>query len=321
MRYSLVFMRENPNLMIDPFSDLLRLLNARSVASGGLIAGGAWALEVPAPKEVKFWGVARGSCWMNIQGAKTAIRLDAGEVLLMTAPHPLVIASDLQAPRTSLDELLSTREGPIAYLGHGEEVYMIGGNVKLEHANAPLLLGALPPYIHVGAQSPRSPTLLWLLKQLISESAENQPGASAVSSQLAHLMFIQILRAHAESATQQVPGWLRAVSDKRLEPALRLIHNDPARTWQLDELAAAAAMSRAAFAAYFKAVAGIAPVAYLTAWRMRLAQRALREEQVSLAALADRLGYASDSAFSNAFKRLTGMSPKHYRESTSVEGA
>jgi len=232
----------------------------------------------------------------------------------MTAPKSLVIASDFNAPRTTLEDLLRTREGAISYLGASDDFFMIGGSVELAHSNSDLLLGALPPYIHIKAESARSETLLWLLRQLIAESEENLPGASTASSQLAHLMFIQILRAYIEGEPQMLPGWLRAASDKRLAPALRLIHSDPGRTWRLSELATAAAMSRAAFAGYFKDVAGIAPVSYLTAWRMRLAQRALSEERVSLSELAGRLGYSSDSAFSGAFKRFTGLSPKHFRD-------
>jgi AraC-like DNA-binding protein len=34
---------------------------------------------------------------------------------------------------------------------------------------------------------------------------------------------------------------------------------------------------------------------------------------MSVAELAESLGYESDSAFSNAFKRRTGMAPKHYQ--------
>lgn len=312
--YPLLFMLESLIMTIDPFADLLWMMNARTVASGGLIAGGKWALKIPAPDNVKFWGVARGSCWLKIKGVKKAIRLQCGEVVLMTAPQPVVIASDLNAPQTNLEDMLNTREGPIAYLGTGDDFFMIGGNVQLAHANSDLLLNALPAHIHISAASPRSPSLLWLLRHLMDERGEDMPGASAASSQLAHLLFIQILRAHAEDGGQMDAGWFKAVSDKRLAPALRLIHSDPARTWQLNELAVASAMSRASFAAYFKSVAGISPVAYLTAWRMRLAQRALREEHVSLISLADRLGYSSDSAFSNAFKRITGVSPRHYRE-------
>ncbi|TIW06219.1 MAG: helix-turn-helix transcriptional regulator, partial [Mesorhizobium sp.] len=66
-------------------------------------------------------------------------------------------------------------------------------------------------------------------------------------------------------------------------PALRLMHGDPARAWHLEELAKACAMSRTSFAVHFRTVAGIAPLAYLTEWRMRLAERALREERTPVA--------------------------------------
>lgn len=115
-------------------------------------------------------------------------------------------------------------------------------------------------------------------------------------------MFIQILRAHLETSGPAATGWLRAISDKQLHPALRLMHSEPGRPWQLEELAKAAAMSRTTFALHFKTVAGVAPLTYLTQWRMRLAERALREENIPVSVLAHSLGYTSESAFSNAFK-------------------
>ena len=72
-------------------------------------------------------------------------------------------------------------------------------------------------------------------------------------------------------------------------------------------------MSRSTFALRFKTVAGVAPLAYLTEWRMRLAERALRDGDIRVATLARSLGYTSESAFSNAFKRVTGNAPKRFR--------
>lgn len=72
-------------------------------------------------------------------------------------------------------------------------------------------------------------------------------------------------------------------------------------------------MSRSTFAARFRAAAGQPPFAYLTRWRMRLAERALREEDTTIAALAAQLGYASESSFSHAFQRITGTTPGRYR--------
>jgi AraC-like DNA-binding protein len=94
------------------------------------------------------------------------------------------------------------------------------------------------------------------------------------------------------------------------------MHGEPERAWHLEELAAACAMSRTTFAFHFKAIAGVTPLAYLTDWRMHLAERALREENTPVGNIALSLGYTSESAFSNAFKRVTGKAPNVYRRET-----
>jgi AraC-like DNA-binding protein len=112
-------------------------------------------------------------------------------------------------------------------------------------------------------------------------------------------------------------GWLRSLGDPRIAPAMRLMHAEPARSWRLEELARACAMSRTTFANRFREVAGTTPLAYLAAWRMHLASRALREGEIAVATLAEKLGYASESAFSAAFKRAMGASPRTFRMAAS----
>jgi AraC-like DNA-binding protein len=175
--------------------------------------------------------------------------------------------------------------------------------------------------IHVRAASRQATVLQWLLDQLVRERAADLPGAGIASAQLAQLMFVQILRAHLETSGPLPVGWLRAVSDKRLAPALRMMHGDPGRSWRLKELARAAAMSRTTFALHFRTAAGVAPLTYLTGWRMRLAERALREENTPVSVLARSLGYTSESAFSNAFKRVTGNAPRRYRDAVRAGGS
>ena len=99
------------------------------------------------------------------------------------------------------------------------------------------------------------------------------------------------------------------------------MHGDPGRAWHLEELARACAMSRTTFVSRFTTVAGVAPLTYLTEWRMRLAERALREEATPVSAVGQSVGYASESAFSNAFKRVTGSSPKAYRNTKPVSAS
>jgi AraC-like DNA-binding protein len=141
----------------------------------------------------------------------------------------------------------------------------------------------------------------------------NRPGAVLASTQLAQLLFVQIIRIYLAASEPLTTGWLRALNDARIAPALRLMHGEPGRAWRLSELAKQVGMSRTSFALRFKANAGVGPLTYLQNLRVSLAERGLREGAMSVSELADSLGYATDSAFSNAFKRKTGMAPKHYQ--------
>jgi len=79
------------------------------------------------------------------------------------------------------------------------------------------------------------------------------------------------------------------------------------------ELAASVGMSRSKFALRFKSLVGPGPFDYLLHWRMHLAVRALRGSNKPIYSVAFGLGYESESAFSNAFKRVMGYSPNSLR--------
>jgi AraC-like DNA-binding protein len=87
------------------------------------------------------------------------------------------------------------------------------------------------------------------------------------------------------------------------------VHADPARAWAIADLAAEASLSRATFARRFTALLGVAPLIYITDWRMALAREQLRDSDAGLALVARSLGYASEFSFAAAFKRHHGMPP------------
>lgn len=303
----------------DPFSDVLAFANAQSVVSGGFSAGGAWAIRFPAPDKIKFFALVKGACWLDLDGEEAPVRIEAGDIFFLSAQRSFVLASDLAVTPVEARSVFSAAVRHVT-LGGGADCVQIGGHVQLDPASGSLLADVLPPLIHIGATSPQASALRWLLNQLVRERAEDLPGASLASAQLAQLMFVQTLRAYLAQSGSLAPGLLRVISDRRIAPALRLMHDEPGRAWQLEELAKAAAMSRTTFAAYFKTVAGVAPLTYLTEWRMRLAERALREENTPVSSLARLLGYTSESAFSNAFKRVVGKAPKLYRHAARQSG-
>jgi AraC-like DNA-binding protein len=305
-------MRENPEMTSDPLSDILAAFNTQSFLSGGIVAGGAWAIRFPPPKAIKFGALVRGTCWHMVEGFGEPVRLGQGDVFVVNGSHPLRLASDPAIDPVDATEAFAAAPDGTAALGAGEDVRLLGGHVALDAVGAALLSEVLPPLIHVRAETSQAGVLTWLLDRLLEETAHPRPGSSAIALPLAHLLFVHVLRDHVEHGGLET-GWLRAAGDPRIAPAMSMMHAAPARNWRLAELAEAVGMSRSSFAERFKAVCGMAPLSYLTFWRMRLAEGALRDGAPSLAALSSSLGYASESAFSTAFKRVVGVSPANYR--------
>src|SRR5918997_466996 len=122
----------------------------------------------------------------------------------------------------------------------------------------------------------------------------------------------RVVHVAASSAGQQ-PGLLRGLADPYVSLGLAAMHNDLARPWTVASVAAAAGMSRAAFAERFRERTGMAPASYLTGLRLARARTLLRDERSTLAAVAAQVGYGSEAAFSAAFRRFAGMAPGAYR--------
>lgn len=169
----------------------------------------------------------------------------------------------------------------------------------------------LPPVVHLRKASDRG-ALRWSLERMREELREPQPGGALVAQHLAHLMLVQALRLHLADGERGGVSWLTALADKQIAAALIAIHEDPAHPWTLRELAERAAMSRSSFAQRFKDSVGTSPVEYLTRWRMRLAGDRLAHSGDPVSAIARSLGYENESAFSTAFKRVMGCSPRRY---------
>lgn len=303
--------RDRSSVSNDPFSDILRLTEAKPIVSGRGAAGGTWSLHIPASGQIVFAAILEGGCWVRLDGQKKPHRLERGDVGLIAGRRGFVICSSLKARPLQL--ILRDKWEENKTIGDGSGCTWLAGRVSLDPSNAALLLEALPAFIHVSASSPFAASLRRIVEDLIEEQTSTLPGASVASAHLAQLFFVKILRAHLAGPSLPPRGWLRAIRDDRLVHALRLMHGDPSRVLGLQELAKAAGMSRTRFAVLFKSVTGVAPLGYLRAWRIRLAERVLREESTSIAQLAESLGYASESAFSHAFKRITGVAPRSFR--------
>jgi transcriptional regulator GlxA family with amidase domain len=153
-----------------------------------------------------------------------------------------------------------------------------------------------------------SAELASLTRLVLSEYDGTAPGYEAMRERLAEALLIQLLRYSMRSATE-LRGLLRALTDPRLARALAAIHQEPGRDWDVQALAARAHLSRSAFARRFCDCMGASPMQYVSTWRMHLADQLLRDNQRSVAQVAEALGYRNDAAFRHAFKRLRGFGP------------
>jgi AraC-like DNA-binding protein len=297
---------------MDPLSDVLSLLKPRSYMAGGFDAGGQWAIRFPQHPGIKCYAVVSGQCWLAVEGVPDAVRLETGDCFVLPRGWAFRLASDLSVTPVDAKMLYPTRvPGGIASLNGGGDYLLVGGHFALTGDHAGILLGVLPPIVHVRSESDKA-ALRWSLERMRHELRDPQPGSSLVAEHLAHMMLVQALRLHLAEGLRGGVGWLFALADPQMRAAINAMHDAPAHRWTLQELAERAAMSRSSFAQKFKATVGASPMEYLTRWRMLLAGDRLTSASDSISMIALSLGYESESAFSTAFKRVMGCSPRQY---------
>ena len=145
----------------------------------------------------------------------------------------------------------------------------------------------------------RNPVLAALPQVIV---VDREAGGSAMQG-LSQLLLSEA--ACAEVGTRTV--------HHRQRKARAVMHREPGKAWTLDILAREAGMSRSAFAQHFAERVGAPPIDYLTRWRMTQAELMLRDPSVSVAQVAEQMGYETEAAFRKAFKRIHGVGPGSIR--------
>jgi AraC-like DNA-binding protein len=301
----------------DPLADVLALLRPQAVLAAELRAYGRWSLAFDRQPAVKFGVVVDGECLLAVH-KRAPTKLRAGDVFLLGGPPAFVMASDLKTPSRNANELFTAAHTHVVRLGSARDkagVRVVGGHFVLDAANAHLLVDALPPFVRIPACE--ATPLRHLMPLLIDEVRSEQLGRVRALDQLAQLVLTYALRwldAASGGSKPARTGWLRALADAQIGAALRHIHTRVATGMSLPVLARVAGMSRTAFASRFKELVGQPPLAYAIKRRMSLAKDALRTTDRAIGRLAFEFGYASESAFSTAFRREVGCSPRAYRD-------
>lgn len=176
-----------------------------------------------------------------------------------------------------------------------------------------LLQSTLPALLYLPASESQISNLKPLVELMFQEAGQQRCGHTTVVNRLAEVLLVNLLR-HLMANQKVATGVLGGLSDLRLARAMTGIHDTPGENWTLEELANTAGMSRTAFSKRFREVVGFTPADYLAHWRMSIACKKISSGTESIAAIADELGYQSETAFRRAFRKVTGHPPGFYKK-------
>jgi AraC-like DNA-binding protein len=294
--------------MNDPLSEVIALLQPRTVFSKGISGAGRWAVRYSTFGAPSFCAVLEGSCRLAVDGHRP-LTLQAGDFLLLPATPGFTMSGFEPAKPLVLDPKVTP--APTGEVRHGTrggrpDVRLLGGYFVFGSPDAALLVSLLPSVVHV-----RGVERLSVLVRLVGEEASaRRTGRDLVLARLVEVLLIEALR--ATPGDDAPPGLLRGLADGRLAPAIHQMHGQVARAWTVTQLARTAALSRSAFFERFTRTVGVPPMEYLLGWRMTVAKELLRRQDLEVAEVARRVGYGSASTFSTAFSRHVGQPPSRY---------
>ena len=300
--------RDEHHTMTDPLSEVIALLQPRTVLSKGISGAGRWGVRYSAFAHPSFCAVLEGRCRLAVDG-HAALVLEAGDFVLMPATPGFTMSGfDPVRPVLVDPKRAAAATGEVRHGTRGvpPDVRLLGGWFVFGSPDAALLVSLLPALVHVRAAE-RLATLVRLVGE---EATEARTGRDLVLTRLVEVLLVEALRTAPRDDAP--PGLLRGLADERLARALQQMHADIARSWTVAQLAKTAALSRSAFFERFMRIVGMAPMEYLLAWRIAVAKDLLRHHDVGVSEVARHVGYDSASSFSTAFNRQVGLSPSRY---------
>ncbi|MFC0402145.1 AraC family transcriptional regulator [Paraburkholderia rhizosphaerae] len=285
--------------------------------------GAPWRVTWPqsGAHEIPYHVVLKGRAIIEDPKTETARELIEGDIVLL--PHGS--AHVLHDGSGHTPGPTQERQDPAGLTfsendGQGEHLDMLCGRFLIGPPHDRLIHNYLPTNLVVrtmkghhetgsGSASNHLASFVGLMRE---EFTSDKLGGYAILNALSSALFTLVLRAASES--EEAPaGLLALVGNPRLAPAISAMFADPARPWNLPELADLCSMSRATFMRHFQDKLGFSAVELLTDIRMSLAANELKKPGVTTEAVAEFVGYRSVSAFGRVFAEWTGMRPGRWR--------
>jgi AraC-like DNA-binding protein len=302
-------------VVVDPVGEALHFLRLSGTFYCRSEFREPWGLAIPPMQGyLMLHVITAGRCFLEVEGAQGSSLLQPGDLALVAHGEGHVLTSAPGLPAAKLFETnreqVSERYETLSLGGDGERATMICGLFKFDDPAAQQLIKLLPKIITVDSwSSPQSDWLQSTLRMIAAEAKAMSPGGETVITRLADILVIHAIRFWITHTPSAQTGWLGALQDPQIGHVISRIHREPGRSWTLESLASEASMSRSAFAARFTELVGEPAMRYVTRWRMSTARVLLAERNLTVAEVANSLGYESEPAFNRAFKRYLGFPP------------
>jgi len=252
---------------------------------------GSWFMDEPRYHCGLFHLVGTGECLVESSALSEALHLVAGDLVVLPHgdPHRLYARNDQEETVTSL----------------------ICGELHFSSHTQHPLSHALPTCFVVRAAQADA-VFRHLTAMMVDVARSGMPGRKVLLNKLADTLFTLAICDYAHRNTDH-RGLFAALADGRICKVLQAVHENPGQAWTMQSMASLACMSRSAFAERFAQLMKVPPMQYVTQWRVSVAERMLRDKQLSVASISEQLGYSSEAAFRRLFKRVSGMCPGRLR--------
>ena len=299
---------------MDPFLDIIRLLRPRAMLTAGIYASGPWGVSFRKRDDVLFCWIESGECEL-IRVHHEPLHLRPGDFVMIRTVAPFVLTSDPTVEPQDSETIVATTKDPVIRFGAGPGASTVirGGRFVFEAIHESWLIELMPSFILISRDDSSSWRVQSLLKLNEAESVQCWPGSDFVVTRLVEVILVELLRRESLRSNQERIGLVAGLGDAITARALSAIHADVAREWTVGGLARACNVSRSTFAAHFCKVVGIAPIDYISRWRMALARDELKHGDKSIGEIALAIGFQSSSAFSTAFTKAMGCSPRQFQ--------
>ncbi len=319
----------------DPLGEVLGSVKLTGALFFVVDATSPWCIEVPHTRHYAHMVLPKAqhllSYHITVEGAGFAsvpgiepVAYDSGDIVLFPQGDGYKMQNAPETPpefnsEETLEFMRALGQGALPFVikeggGGPPRTTTICGFLGCDSRPFNPMLASLPRLLRLRRPRKDGPDLLDRLIDLtMAEAQAGQPGSRDVALRLGELMFVELLRRYVEAPGPKPPGWLSALRDPALARVMGALHARPEESWTVDSMAREAGLSRTVLAERFTQNVGQPPLRYLTLWRMQMAAALLTGGGLTVAEIAQRVGYGSESAFSRTFKRTAGLAPNDWR--------